>query len=257
MVKEKITKIKTYLKGLSTNQQVIEDLDFYTFLATLIPIPGYQQAASVVNKLVSDHNINLLITDLRDSIYETNKRISTLESDVEKIQSMATTVSSVSALDDKINLIIKKAQEQLPSEFIVETENWSTQTVINQIIKADFTSISANNNSHNRFENVEINSPRTHLCAKDHSSNYLEGTSFKDSIGTVSMRGISQQGNIQVTGNSVGFAPGSTLIFGNINEVKANCPICKTEILADRIELQKYTHVQCPGCKYVFKIGRY
>ncbi|MDI3090004.1 hypothetical protein QJ133_02280 [Priestia megaterium] len=254
MIKEKITQIKTYLKTLPKNQQVAEDLDYYTFLATLIPVPGYQQAALLVNKLVANHTLNLLITELRDNIYQTNTRISTLENDVEKIQSMATTVSAVSALDDKINLIIEQAQQELPSEFIIETENWSTQTIINQIINVDFTSVSANNNSHNRLQNVEINSRRTHLRATNHSSNYLQSTEFKDSIGTVGMNGITQQGNIQITGNSVGFDEGGALIFDNPNEVKGKCPTCNNTILGDRIELQRHSRIQCPQCKNIFDI---
>ncbi|ARZ61496.1 MULTISPECIES: hypothetical protein [Bacillus cereus group] len=254
MIKEKITKIKTYLKALPKNQQVAEDLDFYTFLATLIPVPGYQQAALLVNKLVANHNLNLLITELREGIYQTNTRISTIESDVEKIQSMANIVSVVSALDDKINLIMEQAQQEFPTEFIVETADWSTQTIINQIINADFTSVSANNNSHNRLENVDINSKRTHLRATNHSSNYLQGTKFNDSSGTVGMNGITQQGDIQVTGNSVGFGNGGTLIFGNPNEVKAKCTTCNKMIVADRIELQRYSHIECPHCKSIFRI---
>ncbi|MCU7756886.1 hypothetical protein N7988_28065 (plasmid) [Bacillus cereus] len=256
MIKEKITQIKTYLKELSKNQQVAEDLDFYTFLATLIPVPGCQQAALLVNKLVANHNLNLLITELRNGIYQTNTKLSTLESDVEKIQSMAKIVSVVSELDDKVKLIMEQAQQELPSEFVVETDEWSTQTIINQIINADFTSVSATNNSHNRLENVDINSKRTHLRATNHSSNYLQGTSFKDSIGTVSMNGITQQGNIQVTGNSVGFGNGSALIFGNPNEVRGNCPNprCNKVVVANRIKLQSYSRIQCPHCKGVFNI---
>lgn len=249
MIKEKITLIKSYLKTLPKNQQVAEDLDYLTFLATLIPVPGYQQAAQLVNKLVANHTLNLLITELWDSIYQTNTRISTIESNVEKIQSMAATVSAVSALEEKINLIIEQAQQEFPSEFIVETENWSTQTIINQIINADFTSVSANNNSHNRLQNVEINSRRTHLRATNHSSNFLQGTDFKDSTGTVGMNGITQQGNIQVTGSSIGFGEGGTLIFGNPNEVRGKCPICNAIIVADKIELQRYSIIQCPQCK--------
>lgn len=219
MIKDKITQIKTYLKELPKNQQVVEDLDFYTFLATLLPVPGYQQAALLVNKLVANQNLNLLITELREDIYQTNTRISTLESDVDKIQSMATIVSAVSALEDKVNLIMKQAQQELPSEFIVETENWSAQTIINQIINADFTAVSANHYSHNRLENVEIKSRRTHLKATNHSTNYLQGTSFKDSSGTVAMTGVTQQGNTHVTGTTVALTDG-VLILGNTNEVK-------------------------------------
>ncbi|RAS94189.1 hypothetical protein A6E21_15565 [Bacillus cereus] len=253
MIKEKITQIKSYFKTLSTNQQLNEDLDFYTFLATLIPVPGYQQAALLVNKLVNNHNLKLLITDLRECIYQTNTRISTIEDDIEKIQLMAMTVSTVSALDEKINLIMEQAQQELPSEFIVETENWSTQTIINQIINSGFTSVSANNNSHNRLHNVEINSRRTHLRATNHSSNYLQGTEFKDSIGTVGMNGITQQGNIQVTGNSIGFGEESALIFGNPNEVNGICPICKNTVVANKVKLQQYSQFQCPHCKNTFQ----
>ncbi|PYZ96621.1 hypothetical protein CR205_13015 [Alteribacter lacisalsi] len=257
MIKEKITQIKSYLKTLPKSQQVAEDLDYFTFLATLIPVPGYQQAALLVNKLVANHNLNLLITELRDSIYQTNTRISTIENDIEKIQSMATTVSAVSSLDEKINLIIEQAQQELPSEFIVETENWSTQTIINQIINADFTSVSANNNSHNRIENVEINSRRTHLRATNHSSNYLQGTDFKDTTGTVGVNGITQKGNIQITGNSIGFGEGGTLIFGNPNEVNGKCSKCNYHIVADKTVLQRYSSIQCPQCKNIlpFKLN--
>ena len=181
MIKEQIARIKEYLKELPNNQVVAQDLEYFTFLTTLLPIPGYQQAAQVINKLASDHNLNLLMSELRQSIYQTNKRISTIESDVEKIQEMAHTVSIVTELKEKVDLLITQAKENLPSEFIVETENSSVQTILNHIINADFTSIAANNNSHNHLKNVRIESRNTHLRATDHSSNYLEGTEFKDS----------------------------------------------------------------------------
>ncbi|PEZ23259.1 hypothetical protein CN345_28855 [Bacillus thuringiensis] len=170
---------------------------------------------------------------------------------------MANIVSVVSDLDDKVNLIMEQAQQELPSEFIVETEGWSTQTIINQIINADFTSVSATNNSHNRLENVDINSNRTHLRATNHSSNYLKGTKFNDSSGTVGMNGITQQGDIQVTGNSVGFGEGGVLIFGNQNEVRGKCPRCNNEVIADKFELQRYTKIRCSKCLGIFDIRWY
>lgn len=255
-INERIFQIKTHLKSLSSNQQVMSDLDFYTFLATLIPVPGCQQAASLVNKLVSDHSSNLLITELRDNIYETNRRISTLESDVVKIQSMANTVSTVSDLDDKVNLIIEQAKQQSPSEFVVDTETYSSQTIINQIIEADFTSVSANNFSHNHLENVEINSPRTHLRATNHSSNYLNGAMFKDSTGAVSMSGISQQGNIQVAGNGISLYKDSSLVFGKMDKAEGICPVCSKRFLIDKAILENYTHIECDKCKNVFPINR-
>ena len=256
MIKERITQIKGFLKTLPKNQQVAEDLDYFTFLATLIPVPGYQQAALVVNKLVANHNLNLLITELRESIYQTNTRLSTIENDVEKIQSMATTVSAVSLLEDKINLIMEQAHQELPSEFIVETEEWSSQTILNQIINAEFTSVSANNNSHNRLQNVDINSSRTHLRATNHSSNYLQGTRFNNPTGSgsVGMNGITQQGDIQVSGNSVAFERGGALIFGNTNQLKAECPNCKNVIAAHKVELQRHSHIKCPQCGNIYKI---
>ena len=253
MIKEQIARIKEYLKELPNNQVVAQDLEYFTFLTTLLPIPGYQQAAQVINKLASDHNLNLLMSELRQSIYQTNKRISTIESDVEKIQEMAHTVSIVTELKEKVDLLITQAKENLPSEFIVETENSSVQTILNHIINADFTSIAANNNSHNHLKNVRIESRNTHLRATDHSSNYLEGTEFKDSKGTVGMNGITQQGNIRVDGNSVSFSPGGQLIFGNQNQVNAICPVCKNDIVADRFIVQQSPYFQCTQCKNVFK----
>lgn len=251
-MKDKITQIKSFLQTLSSNQQVANDLDYYTFLATLLPVPGFQQAALLVNKLLGNHNLNLLITDLQESIYSTNTRITLIEDEVEKVQQMARTVSAVSVLEEKIDLIIEEAKKELPSEFIVETNNWSTQAVINQIINADYTAISANNNSHNHFENVEITSRSTHLRATNHSSNFLRGTDFKDATGAVSMNGITQQGNIHVTSNSIGFGDGGTLIFGNPNEVNGNCPNCNTYIVVDKNHLQNYSSIKCPECKGIF-----
>lgn len=252
MIKEKINQIKAYFKTLPSNQQIIDDLDYYTFLATLIPVPGYQQAALLINKLVANHDLNLKITELRESIYQTNTKIVTIEDDVEKIQKMAVTVSAVSDLEEKIDTIIEQAKQELPSEFIVETEDWSTQIIINQIINADYTSVSAINNSHNKLLDVEINSPRTHLQAKNHSSNFLQGTNFKDTIGTVGFDGITQTGNIQVTGNSINFGDGGSLIFGDPDEITAQCPDCKNTIVAKKSEIQRYQKCQCPYCKNIY-----
>lgn len=255
MIKEKITQIKTYLEALPENQQVADNLDFFTFLAALIPVPGYQQAAEIVHKIASDHSLKILITELRESIYKTNDRITSNENDIEKIQLMANTVSSVSTLQKQVDLIIKQAKHVFPSEFTVETENWSTQTIIDQIINADFTSVSANNNSHNRMENVEINSPHTHLRATDHSSNYLQGTNFKGLEGTVSVNGITQQGNNVFTGNSIGFGEGGTLIFGPPeNKIEGKCPKCGYTIIADKTKLQTNSPIQCPQCKSNFLV---
>ncbi|PDZ52504.1 hypothetical protein CON07_04865 [Bacillus sp. AFS094611] len=185
---------------------------------------------------------------------QTNNKLSTLESDVEKIKSIAKIASVVSELDDKVNLIIEQAQQELPSEFIIETEGWSTQSIINQIINADFTSVSVTNNSHNRLENVDINSNRTHLRTKNHSSNYLKRIKFNDFLGTVDMNGITKRGNIQVTGNSVRFGKGGAFIFGNQNELRGNCSICNNEVFTDKFELQRYTKIQCSKCLGIFGI---
>lgn len=134
MIKEKVVLVRTYFKVQHISQHVANNLEFYIFLAILIPVPEYKQAALLVNKLVINDKLNLLIRELRDDIYQTNTSISKIKNDVEKIQSIATTVSSVLDLDNKINLIIEQTKQEFPFEFIIETENWSTQTVIDQII---------------------------------------------------------------------------------------------------------------------------
>ncbi|WP_426940331.1 hypothetical protein ACQCPO_15435 [Bacillus mycoides] len=131
----------------------------------------------------------------------------------------------VQALDDKIKCIIEQAQQELSSKFIVETEN---------------------NNGHNRLRNFEINLRRTYLRFINNLSNYLQGTEVKDSIDTVGLNGFKQQGNIQVTGNSVGFGEERTLIFGKPNEVKGNYPICNNTVSVYKAELQQYSQIQFP-----------
>lgn len=254
MIKEKIIQIKANLKELTKNQNVIDDLDYLTFLGTLIPVPIYQEAAQLVNKFVSNHKLNTLMSEVRNDIYKANTRIEKIESDEEKIQAIANTVNMIPELKEKVDSILENAQEEFPSEFRMETENSSTQTIIDKIIDAKFTSISAVDNSHNRLDNVEINSPITHLRAVNNSSNYLKGTDFKDHPGYVGMDGITQKGDVQVTGNSLSFGKEATIIFGNENEITGECPVCNETVYADKKEIQSYTHIKCLHCLNKFKI---
>lgn len=213
-MKEKLILIKTYLKGLTDNQKVVDDVEYFTYLTSLLPIPIYQQAAQLINKALQNRSINLLIEDLQKNIYESNESIARLENEMDKISLIDSTVASNPNLKKQANTIISQLEKEYPTEFIVNTDNWSNQRISNQIIETDYTSISAKNYSDNYLKDVEIKSNSTYLNAEDHSSNYLEGTAFKEGNDYVGMHGITQQGDIEVTSNRITLNNNSRLTFG-------------------------------------------
>lgn len=252
MIKDKVPQILNYLKGLKDNSQVLEDVEFFTFFITLLPIPGLQQAGQIANKIVADKNLNLKFNKIKQEILDTNSKILTLETELDKVQTIASTVSIVTKIEEDVNEFVTEINKE-SSEFIVETEKWSTQTIINQIINSDFTSISAINQSHNVLKNVKINSTRTHLKASDHSSNYIEGTEFKGHEGSIRMDGIAQKGNMQVKDSSLIFGSGGQIIFGTNRLKKAICP-CGNELIARESDLRRQSTIQCPRCEEIFNI---
>ena len=58
-IRDRFLGIKQLLKGLWNNPALLEDLDTYSFIGTLLPIPGWKEVADVVNKLANDQALKL------------------------------------------------------------------------------------------------------------------------------------------------------------------------------------------------------
>lgn len=245
MIKEKVVQIYESLKSLPNNKGFIDDIDLYSFVISLLPLPGVQQAGQVVNKIATNQALNLKFNEIKEELYKINSKIAHMEHGLEKVQNIANTVRSVSFIEEKVIELLEEIDDS--TEFIVETSTNSVQMLIKQIVEADFTSISAVDYSRNYLLNTQIKSRSTHLRAHNNSMNVIDGTDFNSDQGSVGMNGISQQGEITVHGSGIGFGAGGKIVFGDPNKVTGQCPYCYVQVEAYRNDLLGKTHVICPN----------
>lgn len=252
-----IERAKEYLEVVKihlSNQHLTDDVSYYAFLVSLLPIPGVQQVGQVVDRIFTNMSLKTVLDSIWDEINLTNKNISSIQNEVERLQEIAGTVKYNKNIDEKIAQIITLLLSDLENstEWVLKTENWSYQSVLNSIVETDFAQIVSRNNSVNIVENSEIRANRTHLHASDHSRNFFDKTKFINNHGSIGMDGISTNGNLFVQGNSIGFGEGSSIIFGgNPNLKRGYCPFCQSPIEIDIRQLVGYTQLQCPNCKKI------
>jgi hypothetical protein len=221
------------------------------FCLSLLPIPVIQQAGMALDRHISDKELEAELSKVWSQLQAVNDTIDKVESLEQAIAEIAQTVQSNSELLAACEHLSGTLASKC-SEFVVDTTNNSYQQIVNSVIQAGKVLISAIGASTNVLENSQVISPSTHLHASGGSRNFVDGTTFTDGSGTVRMQGISTQGNIHVSGSSIGLASGGALIFGeNPNEVSGECPICRRSITVDKRMLTGYTSLQCPHCTNV------
>ena len=256
-MRDQIEGILEQLKGLPDNPAVLEDADLLTFVISLLPLPGVQQAGQIANRIVVNRSLNTKLTALKDEIHKTNEKIANLEDGIQRVGAFALTAESVAAIEtmvrDMVNAVVEELGEST-SEFSMETSDWSMQVLIKQIVEADLVSISAIRGSQNILSDTKVRAKKTRLRAHDHSTNILDGTEIGDDSGSVGFRGIGQTGDVSVGPNSIGFhGTGGSLNFGaKPDTVSADCPACTKQIIVERHSLVGKTHVKCPHCGGVF-----
>ncbi|MEX2362060.1 MAG: hypothetical protein WD597_00500 [Balneolaceae bacterium] len=246
------------------NEHLHDDIGYTAFLLSLLPIPVFKELNQIIDRISSDKSLKIKFDDVWESIQITNSKVSKIENNLEKIQEIGGTVNFNADIKKKVEELVKEIisnlEEDSENEWVMETENWSYQEVLNSIVEADFTGIIARNNSTNVIENTEIKSKKTHLHASDNSQNFVDKTKFTGDKGSVGMDGITTKGNITVEGSGIGLGAGSAIIFGgNPNLVSGNCPFCNTHIQVDKRKLRGYSKVKCPntscGNELNFTIG--
>ena len=253
-------KIRETLESLSKSDDssISNQSDWLSFTISLIPIPVVQQIGQLANKLINDKKINNLFEQIRSEIEATNSKIAEQEVGINRLQEIIDTIGSVDELQKfistKVELLVELLKSDYPSEFVMETSDWSVQVLVKQLIDVDWAAVIAEHYSQNILKDTQIKAKRTHLKATDHSTNIIDGTEFSDESGTVKMDGIRQKGYVSVTGNSLNFHGGGELIFSSKpNTLNGTCPNCKTDIVVSEAELAGKTHIQCPGCKEVYR----
>ncbi len=251
-IKEKAKKFVDVVKIHLQNEHLTNDISYYAFLLSLLPIPGVQQVGQTVDKIFANKSLKTRLDGIWDEINLVNNRISEIEDEFLRFQEIAGTVKFNINLDDQVGDVTQSIVSELQgqTEWVVETENWSYQSILNSIVETDFAQIIARDNSVNTIENTEIKTKKTHLHASNNSQNFVDKTKFTSNQGGVEMNGISTQGNIIVEGSGIGFGEGSALIFGgNPNLVTGNCQFCQTLLQFDKRKLNGYNQIQCHNCK--------
>lgn len=221
------------------------------FCLSLLPIPVIQQAGSALDRHLSDKALDAELARVWLQLEAANAAVAQVETLEAAITEIAQTVQGNKELLAACQHL-SATLATTGSEFVVDTTDGSYQQIVNSVVQAARVFISATSTSTNVLENTKFLSRSTHLHASGGSRNFVSGTTFTDGVGTVGMQGISTQGNIRVSGNSVGIGPGSALIFGgNPNEVSGVCPKCQGRVTVDKRRLTGFSSVQCPHCSQV------
>jgi hypothetical protein len=261
--------IKELLKLVRDNKGFQDDVGYYSFILSLLPIPGLQQAGQVLNKLSSDHKLKLEFDELRTLIEENNDRLNEVEDEVSRIKELAVTLETngvlYQSLNDKIVNLLSELEED-KTEFEVETKGWSTQVLVKQLIEADLVSITAVDNSINVIQDTKIRAKKTKLTAENGSINYIDGTKLSGDRGHVNINGIKQGGNVTIEGSSVNLNQGGVDLGGGsgifgLGSISGNGSIglsrsvqCPNLSCRKPLEVGNAALIQCSYCGQRIKV---
>lgn len=217
----------------------------------MLPIPVIQQSGQALDRHLADKETEAEMNRIWASLTAANKELDRIESLEESIKAIARTLEANPALLESAKTFTARLGRQ-QVEFKMLTEDRSYQELVRCVVVADLAQIVAKQDSTNVIEDSSIKASSTLLQATGNSKNFVRGTTFSGTEGSVRMDGITTKGNIHVTESSVGFGPGSALIFGgDPNLVSGRCPKCNGVVEVDRRKLVGYSAIQCPNCKAI------
>jgi len=157
---EKTKELLDIVKIHLTNEHLHDDVSYTAFILSLLPIPVFQQCNQIIDRISSNKALKIRLDEIWTEINSTNDKVSQINVDIEKLQEIGGTVNYNKNLkvqvEKLVSEIIKDLKSDNDSEWIMETENWSYQEVLNSIIETDFVAIIAKDNSVNMVKNTEI-----------------------------------------------------------------------------------------------------
>lgn len=221
---------------------------FLAFCLSLLPIPVIQQSGQALDRYLSDKSLDARLEKIWEEINRLSERAVELGSLEESVLEIARTVEAHPSLQkDAMELLQKLGTPQ--EEFCAISEDNSFQQILHSVIAAESAKFLARNGGKNSIEHTTINAQRTLLHSTGGSTNYVNQSRFGGLTASVEMKGISTQGDIHVSENSLGFGGNSSIIFGNPDALQGKCPQCGTMLEVDRRALTGITQIQCYKCK--------
>lgn len=268
-IRERFLQIRALLETAPDNKDVLEDLEFYAFIASLLPIPGAQQAAEVVHRATTKKLHDKEMGELRKKLFGLSERLEKVTQATdwlfEATQAARVLQQSIAELAE----LLTKTPEA-DSEFVVDTADWSTQLILNTLIRADRAAFLATNNSANVIKRSRVEARKTHLRAHNHSTNIVDDAEFTDGSGGVGMKGIRQTGDVSLEGPSMGFGSQSAVNMGpwymgtdekgdfvigvrknpDDQPLVAQCPRCHHKVQTTRGRIRAAGVLTCPVCGF-------
>lgn len=272
-IAEKITYIRNELVKQRPNAAIDNSLDWTTFVIGLIP---GGQPVQIANKILNDNKLKAGFEKLWDNLKIVNTRLATIEGElIQRIELIQATIANNSKLQSELGEFLEQLKYSLkadPTEFSVETFNFSTQEIINTLIYADWVKVSSHSNSSNVLSNVKSEANKTNLIAKDGSRNVIRDSSFIGNQGSVNMNGEHiQKGNVSFSEASINYeaksqtqmgswsigsdAQGGFYISCASSELTARCSVCQGKFQVNKQELEGLRYFQCKLCGIVHSIN--
>ena len=127
---------------LSKNTEFKDELAYASFIVSLLPIPGLQQATMTLSKISSDASLNQQFNEIWGEVKKLNKDIVNLKQDFEQIRTISGTIKYNSKLNEKFSTFIDEAKQKISNEessWTMLTINESYQEIIDSIVEADNT----------------------------------------------------------------------------------------------------------------------
>lgn len=239
----------TTVRRMWERHGIKQPLRFVAFCLSMLPIPVIQQVGQVIDRHLSDEELDRRLEQIWEKVVASNKAAQSAETVEDAVLEVARAVESSTELQQETRALLQLFGSQ-QKEFVAISEEGSFQSFLNSLLMAESALFSSRSGGTTTIEGTKVHADRTQLHATGGSRNYINNSTFQGLGGSIGMQGMSTQGSISVQDSSVGFGSGSGLIFGgNPFLVSANCPLCSTLIQADWRQLVGHTHVQCPGCK--------
>lgn len=274
IVSERLAIAKAFVSGLGANQAVQEDLGFLSFVLTLLPIPGVQQAAQVTQRMADNRGLNLKLEEIWQAISTTNQAVRAIDNLDQKVEAIANTVRYNSELQRRVEEAIAELKQDLAqtdSTWSVETSGCSTQELVNVIVEASHVTISAVDGSRNALQGMNVTAQQTRLIADGGSHNSVRDSTFAGQKGTIAFNGDhTVRGAVNVQDASLGFGDRSSIQMGNFRigttgdggfsfdfmrpaRPSLICPKCRwTFVRPDNVST--LLQLPCPKCGFVAQV---
>ncbi|MCP4552156.1 MAG: hypothetical protein GY834_09000 [Bacteroidetes bacterium] len=263
-ISDKFDQIKGLLIQNKDDEFIAKNINKISFLISLLPIPGLQQASMIAKEISGDVVLKNQFNQLKESINLNEGKIDKNTDSIEYLKLEVESLKQVESFRSKVEILLNKLSKE-QTEYLVKTTDWSAQEIINTIIEYDTVTFLSDNNSYNKLFGVKVTSKKTILEATNRSTNVIKDAEFKGEKGRVGMENIDQKGLTEISESSVSFAKNSNVgmggfemgvddkgnfVMGTRKQLSATCPNCQNEMQIGYVKPPLGSLLTCTNCGF-------